>query len=263
MVMITVAIRNRNQTKALEFLLSNLQRRYSDVVAEVLVIDNLSTDTSQAIAAQYGARFETISDFSYGDSANFAASKATHPIVVMFSAHSFPVSPDFFTVIAKAFKANPNLAGVRCLHAHNDYTNYIKGINAEEDPNKSGLIFSGSAFRKSVWETIPFNDAVPTFEDKDWTKRVLKAGYAIEFAPVVFSYHINRSLAQMHFRFKNDVLGNYQIWHEEPQLKSVFKGTIFSVFRAFKTFVLSSFFAFKRLLFIVKFKLNKPKQFKY
>ena len=96
------------------------------------------------------------------------------------------------------------MAGVRCLHAPNDYRNYILSIDAENDPNKSGLIFTGSAFRKKVWEKIPFNDKVPTFEDKDWTKRVLKKGYQIEFAPVIFAYEVSRTKAQAYFRRKND-----------------------------------------------------------
>jgi len=261
--MISVVIRNKNQSKALEFLLSNLVNRYENQIGEIIVVDNLSTDNSKEVSGKYNARFETISNFSYGGSANFCAEKANHDIVVLFSAHSYPVSPDFFRSIKMAFENNTNLAGVRCLHSSNDYKNYIQNISAKQDPNKSGLIFSGSAFRKSVWEKIKFNEDVPTFEDKDWTKRVLKAGYDIEFAPVVFSYSIHRNNKQLFFRFKNDLFGNYQIWHEEPKLSSAFKGTIVSIINAIKNMFVAIFYAFKRLLFTLKFKSNKPKKFEY
>ncbi len=261
--MISVVIRNKNQSKALEFLLSNLTNRYGDELSEVIVVDNLSIDNSKAVSEKYNARFETISKFSYGGSANFCAEKANHDIVVLFSAHSYPVSPDFFLTIKSAFKNNKNLAGVRCLHSSNDYKNYIQNISAKEDPNKSGLIFSGSAFRKSIWENIKFNEDVPTFEDKDWTKRVLKAGYDIEFAPVIFSYSIYRNSKQMFFRFKNDLIGNYQIWHEEPKLTSIIKGTLFSIINAIKIMFIAIYYALRRLLFTLKFKFNKPKKFEY
>ena len=261
--MISVVIRNKNQAKALEFLLFNLSRRYQDDISEIVVVDNNSTDASREVTLKYGGRFETIAQFSYGGSANFAAEKAKHDIIVIFSAHSYPVSTDFFKVIKSKFLENKNLAGLRCLHSNNDFRNYINTISAKEDANKSGLIFSGSAFSKTVWKQIPFNTSVPTFEDKDWTKRVLKAGYDIEFAPVVFSYDISRTPKQLYFRFKNDVLGNYQIWHEEPRLTSVFKGTIMSILIAVNTLFVSIFYSIKRLFFIVKFKRNKPKQFKY
>ncbi|PIA78011.1 glycosyl transferase family 2 [Gaetbulibacter sp. 4G1] len=261
--MISVVVRNKNQSKSLEFLLSNLRLRYNEDINEIIVVDNLSSDDSEVISKKYQTRFEVIKNFTYGGSANFAAQKAKNNIVVLFSSHSFPVSPDFFKVIKRKFEENDNLAGVRCLHANNDYKNYIQGISAKDDPNKSGLIFSGSAFNKSVWEKIPFNEEVPTFEDKDWTKRVLKAGFDIEFAPVVFSYNIKRNNKQLHFRFKNDVYGNYQIWHQEPKLTSVLKGTFFNMFSAFKILFSSIFYAFKRLFFILKFKMNKPKKFNY
>jgi len=261
--MISVVIRNKNQSKALEFLLSNLINRYGNQLGEIIVVDNLSTDNSKAVAEKYNAKFETITDFSYGGSANFCAEKANYDIVVLFSAHSYPVSPDFFLTIKKAFENNKNLAGVRCLHSSNDYKNYIQNISAKQDPNKSGLIFSGSAFRKSVWKKIKFNKNVPTFEDKDWTQRVLKVGYDIEFAPVVFSYSIHRNSKQMFFRFKNDLLGNYQIWHKEPKLTSAFKGTVVSILNAIKNMFIAIFYALKRLLFTLKFKFNKPEKFEY
>ena len=71
------------------------------------------------------------------------------------------------------------------MHQPNDYRNYINAISASVDPNKSGLIFAGSAFSKAVWEQHSFREDVATFEDKEWTKRVLKAGYDIELTAKV------------------------------------------------------------------------------
>jgi glycosyltransferase involved in cell wall biosynthesis len=261
--MISVVIRNKNQDIALEYLLSNLIKRYANDIDEIIVLDNLSTDKSEDITKKYGARFETIKSFSYGGSANVAASLSNNPYIVIFSAHSYPVSPDFFTVITDKFSANPNLAGLRCLHSSNDYRNYILGISAEQDPNRSGLIFSGSAFNKGVWKEIPFNENVSTFEDKDWTKRVLKAGYEIEFAPVVFNYEIKRTVAQEYFRFTKDVIGNYQIWHQEYSVLSAFKGFLMSIYHAFKLFLMQIIYAFKRLFYLIGFKFKLPEKFKY
>ena len=126
--MISVVIRNKNQDKALTFLLKNLTERYLDDIGEILVIDNLSTDSSEAVSKEHNARFVTIKEFSYGGSANFAAEQTKFPIVVMFSAHSYPESHDFFKLIKQKFDENSNLAGLRCLHNINDYQNYINKI---------------------------------------------------------------------------------------------------------------------------------------
>lgn len=259
--MISVVIRNKNQEKALAFLLKNLEERYSKDIEEVIVIDNLSTDGSKKVALQYNAKFITIEKFSYGGSANFAAQNATSPIIVIFSAHSYPVSHDFFKLIKEKFNGNPNLAGLRCLHSTNDYKNYINKIPSKLDPNKSGLIFSGSAFKKAIWEKHPFREDVATFEDKEWSKRIIELGYDIEFVPSIFNYEIKRTKKQEFFRFKNDIVGNYQLWHTDVKFLSLLKGFIFGLFRAFTYFLVDIKYTFKRFFYLIKFILNKPKKF--
>ncbi|SCX92318.1 Glycosyl transferase family 2 [Nonlabens sp. Hel1_33_55] len=243
--MLSVVIRTKNQAPALRFLLKNLTERYAGDVDEIVVIDNLSTDNSQQIALNHGARFETIEKFSYGGSANFAASKATHPIIVIFSAHSYPISHDFFKLIKKSFDANPNLAGIRCLHNSSDYRNYINGVTVQQDPNRSGLIFSGSAFAKAIWQKHPFKEDVATFEDKEWTTRVVAAGYDIELVPAIFSYEIKRSKNQELFRFKNDLVGNYQLWHQDVSILSGLKGFLASIKRYTIDWIVSIWFSLR------------------
>tara|TARA_R110002111_G_scaffold181838_1_gene247422 strand:+ start:309 stop:1088 length:780 start_codon:yes stop_codon:yes gene_type:complete len=259
--MISVVIRNKNQSEALAFLLKNLTERYIDDIDEIIVLDNLSTDTSSDMAKKYDARFVTIKKFSFGGSANICAEEAKNEVIVIFSAHSFPISHDFFKLIKNKFKENPNLAGLRCLHSSNDYRNFINNVPASEDPNKSGLIFSGSAFSRSVWEKHPFKEDVPTFEDKEWTKRVLKAGYDIDFVESIFSYEIRRTKKQLFFRFKNDMVGNYQLWHQEVNFLSVSKGFVMSIFRLIQGIIVDLWYVILRYIHSIKFMFNKPDKF--
>ncbi len=259
--MISVVIRNKNQAEALSFLLKNLTERYCDDIDEIIVIDNLSIDNSEEIAEKFGARFVTIKDFSFGGSANLCAKEAKNSIVVIFSAHSYPVSHDFFKLIQNKFDENSNLAGLRCLHNSNDYKNYINKIPATIDPNKSGLIFSGSAFNKIVWEKYQFREDVATFEDKEWTARVLKAGYDIDFVESIFSYEIKRSPKQLFFRFKNDVIGNYQLWHQDISLESAVKGLLASIFHLVKKAIVDLWYIILRFFYLIKFMFDKPNKF--
>ena len=259
--MISVVIRNKNQDQSLTFLLKNLTERYLDDIGEIIVIDNLSTDKSETVSKQFGARFITIKKFSYGGSANFAAVQTKFPIIVMFSAHSYPVSHDFFKLIKAKFKANPNLAGLRCLHNSNDYNNFINNISAKEDPNKSGLIFSGSAFSRQVWEKHLFREDVATFEDKEWTTRVLKSGYDIEFVASVFCYQIKRNKKQLFFRFKNDIVGNYQLWHDDVTFLKASKGFLGALINAVKHFFIDLWYVVSRYIYLIKFIFNKPDKF--
>ena len=259
--MISVVIRNKNQATALSFLLKNLTERYSYAIDEIIVIDNCSIDNSKEITEKFGARFVTIYNFSFGGSANLCAKEAKNTIVVIFSAHSYPISHDFFKLIQAKFEANPNLAGLRCLHSSNDYKNFINKISAKIDPNKSGLIFSGSVFNKKVWEKHPFREDVATFEDKEWTTRVLKLGYEIDFVESIFCYDIKRTKKQLFFRFKNDTIGNYQLWHQDISLGNAINGFLFSIFNLMKSFAIDLWYAVLRFLYLVKFICKKPNKF--
>lgn len=258
---ISVVIRNKNQAVSLEFLLKNLKERYVDDIDEIIVIDNGSIDDSAKIIQKYGAKCVPIENFSYGDSANLAAESASNNIVVIFSAHSYPVSHDFFSQIRSRFEKNENLAGLRCLHNSGDYKNYINKISSKSDPNVSGLIFCGSAFNKKVWKQHKFKADIQTMEDKEWSVRVIQSGFDIEFSPSIFCYDIKRNPKQNFFRFKNETIGGYQLWHKDYTLKYVCKALLGSVFNTTKNFAVEVFYAFKRFFFLLKFISNKPEKF--
>ncbi len=259
--MLTVAIRNKNQKESLSFLLNNLKNRYNQDISEILIIDNESTDGSVELAISFGVRVVNIKNFSYGSSANLAASESSNDIIVIFSAHSYPVSHDFFKLIKDKFKENFNLAGLRCLHSPNDYRNFINNICARQDPNKSGLIFSGSAFNRKVWQLHPFRNDVSTFEDKEWSKRVIELGYDIDFVPSIFSYEISRTKKQSLFRFKNDIIGNYQLWHSSFSFFFVLRCFFGDIYNLTINFFTDILYVFKRSWFRTKFLLNKPSKF--
>lgn len=258
---VSVVIRNKNQSGSLEFLLKNLNERYKEDIGEIIVIDNLSTDNSKEIITKYNAKLITIEQFSYGGSANLAAESSSNPIIVIFSAHAFPVSHDFFKQIIKRFEQNKNLAGLRCLHNQNDYKNYINKVSSKVDQNASGLIFCGSAFNKNVWQLHRFKEDVKTFEDKEWSVRVMKVGFDIEFSPSIFCYDIKRTKQQNFFRYKNEVMGSYQLWHRDFDYFWAIKALAGSVFVILKNAFVDLFYSFKRFFFMIKFLNNKPEKF--
>lgn len=260
--MLSVVIRTKNEEKELSFLLKNLTQRYPTDIDEIIVLDNLSIDNSQKISELYNAKFVTIENFSYGGSANLAAQTAKNDIVVIFSAHSYPVSHDFFKLIIEKFKNRENeLAGLRCIHFNRDYKLYIEGISADTDYNGAGLMFACSAFNRKVWEKFPFKQDITTFEDKEWTKRVLANGYKIEFVPSIFCYHTKRNRKQKFFRFKKDVIGGYQLFHTEYTFQKALKTFVREMLGLFLKSFYEFIYIFKRMVFMMKFVLNKPKKF--
>ncbi len=258
---VSVVIRNKNQSCALEFLLKNLKERYKEDIDEIVVIDNMSVDDSENVIRKYGAKRIQIEKFSYGGSANLAASSASNAIVVIFSAHSYPVSHDFFKQIINRFSENENLAGLRCLHNTNDFKNYINNVSSKTDANVSGLIFCGSAFNKKVWEQHKFKEDIRTMEDKEWSLRVIKNGYDIEFSPSIFCYDIKRNPKQLYVRYKNETIGGYQLWNIEYNYEKAAKALIGSIIRIVINVFVELYFTFRRFFFLIKFVSNKPIKF--
>lgn len=150
---------------------------------------------------------------------------------------------------------------MRCLHNPGDYKNYINKVSSKNDPNVSGLIFCGSAFNKKVWEKHRFKDDIKTMEDKEWSVRVIKSGFDIEFCPSIFCYDIKRNSRENFFRFKNETIGGYQLWHKEYSVQFVCKALVGSIFNSFKNFSIEVLYAFKRFFFLLRFLSNKPEKF--
>lgn len=258
---VSVVIRNKNQYQELAFLLKNLTERYIEDIDEVIVLDNLSTDKSKEITKKYKVKFISIPEFGYGSSANLAAQSASNNIVVIFSAHSYPISWDFFKLIKCKFSEDPLIAGIRCLHTDSDYKNFINSISANENPNTSGLIFCGSAFNKKIWKKEPFKEDIVTFEDKEWTKRVINNGYKVEFCPSIFCYSISRSKKQLFFRYKNEIIGGYKLWGTDISFKLFVKNALISYLSIWKNLIVDLYYWGKRILFLLKFLINKPSKY--
>jgi hypothetical protein len=98
-------------------------------------------------------------------------------------------------------------------------------------------------------------------EDKEWSQRVLHQGYDIEFVPAIFCYDIKRTDEQLFFRYKNEVIGSYQLWHTDYKITTALKMVAGSTINACRVFSSSMYYTFKRFYFLVKFIYNKPEKF--
>ncbi len=258
---ISVVIRNKNEAKSIEFLLNVLNKFYKKHIDEIIVIDNCSTDNSKEVVMMNSAKFITIKNFSYGSSANLAMEISENEIVVLMSAHVFPVSHDFFKLILDKFNnSSDELAGLRCLHYSSDYRLYLNGISVKDDLNGCGLMFACSVVNKNVWKNLKFLDDIITNEDKEWTKRVVSSGYNIEFVPSIFCYDIKRNNKQNFFRYKNETIIQYQLWGKSKTIANIFKDFFIENIGLIKGWIINTVYSFKKVLFQLKFYHNKSRK---
>ncbi|HPO57683.1 MAG TPA: glycosyltransferase family A protein, partial [Anaerolineaceae bacterium] len=92
----SIVIRAYNEEKHIGRLLDGImQQTVKDV--QIILVDSGSTDATMAIARRYPVEVVTIrpQEFTFGRSLNLGISHARAEVVVMASAHVYPVYPDW------------------------------------------------------------------------------------------------------------------------------------------------------------------------
>ena len=201
---ISVVIRVRNEAAFLEKTLTALKLQNCSSL-ELIVVDNESTDGSREIAERFGAKIVKISmkEFSYGRASNRGFQAATGDVVVLLSAHSLPIGCDFLSTAAKPF-VDPRVAAVRLLHIGNrpelhswmEQGEVLTGSAGLEDVIYAGPTACGCAIRRSIWETLRFDESMASVEDKFWAKAALAKGYIVVKAPAAYLYMRERTLRE-------------------------------------------------------------------
>lgn len=209
--MISIIIRNKNEAIALESILNILQKIYKDEIDEIIVVDNHSTDHSTAVAEKFKCTIITIANFTYGKAINLGIQNAKNDFILLLSSHAVPVGNSFFKNSLKAFISNPKLAGIRYI---NSYSNYLRAIENDfivTDGLKLGLMAGCAMVNKRVWNQFKFDEKLVFSEDKEWSDRVMSAGYEILDFNETFFYHIKRDEKSSLNRWRNETIAHYQL----------------------------------------------------
>jgi kynurenine formamidase/glycosyltransferase involved in cell wall biosynthesis len=221
---LSVVIRCYNEEKHLGRLLAGLRGQdLADV--EVILVDSGSSDASPAIAASYGARVLQIPkrEFSFGRSLNLGCAAATGDIVVAVSAHCYPIYPDWLQRLTRPL-ADPKVAMAYGMQRGNHLNRFsehriFRQWFGERSDFAQATPFANnanSAFRRSVWEAIPFDETLTGLEDLDWAHRIMRQGHRIAYvaeAPVV---HVHEETwPQIYNRYRREAIAMRRILPHE------------------------------------------------
>lgn len=101
----SIVVRAYNEERHLPRLLEGIARQTVED-AEVILVDSGSTDATVSIAEAFGARIVRIrpEEFTFGRSLNFGVRAATRELVVVASAHVYPVYPDWLEALLRPFE---------------------------------------------------------------------------------------------------------------------------------------------------------------
>jgi rhamnosyltransferase len=242
--MISIVIRNKNEAKALENILSIITTVYSEDFAEIIIVDNNSTDNSVEIALNYNCRVVSIQDFTYGKATNLGIESALSKYVLLLSAHAIPVGKSFFKNTMYTLENTENIGGIRYINSMENYNRALKNNFRVIEPLKFGLMTGCALVNKEVWEKHKFNEDLPFSEDKEWSERVFINGFQILDLNETFFYFISRDSKSSLSRLKNETLSEYLL--HKKKFPSIF--IIFASFFKKIIFTNTNFF-FKSMFF--------------
>ena len=103
----SIIIRAYNEEKNIGRLLDGIFKQSVQNI-QVILVNSGSTDGTVKIAGQYPVEIVHINpeEFTFGRSLNFGISKAQADIVVLASAHVYPVYPDWLERLMEPFNDN-------------------------------------------------------------------------------------------------------------------------------------------------------------
>ena len=176
--------------------------------AEIIMVDSGSTDLTKENAQKYRQiRLVEInpSDFGHGKTRNLGAKLASTDVLLYLVQDATPDTADFLNRLVAPL-ADKRVAAVygRQLprppagpverfflqHTYPDLPQ-TKVYYPSHRLSIQAIFFSNvcSAIRRQVWERVPFNEDLIMSEDQQWSKEVLRQGYAIVYEPAATVLH--------------------------------------------------------------------------
>lgn len=227
---VSVIIRCLNEELHLARLFKGIAAQTLNDV-ELILVDSGSNDSSRAIAQSFGARVMNIapSEFSFGRSLNVGCEAASGDILVLASAHVYPVSDTWLETLIDPL-ADPNVALTYGMQRGTPTTYFsehqiFKRWFPDEscaDQEHPFCNNANAAIRKSQWESQKYDEDITGLEDLDWATKAQKAGYKVAYvaeAPVIHVH--NESFKKIMNRYRREAVaykrltGDHQLgfWH--------------------------------------------------
>lgn len=220
----SVVIRALNEERYIGRLLVGLERQ-TVAPDEIILVDSGSIDSTVEIAERFGARVVHIpkDEFTFGRSLNRGCREATGDVLVMLSAHVYPVYDTHLEHMLRPFEVNETAVAYG-RQVGDDRTKYSESrVMLKWFPEESmwdqGHPFSNNAnaaVRRTVWAELRYDEELTGLEDLDFAHRALEKRWAVSYvaeAPVV---HVHEeSWDSIRNRYRREALAYAQIVGEQ------------------------------------------------
>jgi rhamnosyltransferase len=219
----SIVIRAYNEEKHIGRLLKGIhQQTVKDV--EIILVDSGSTDETVPIAERFGARIVQIpsTEFTFGRSLNLGIQAATRELIVIASAHVYPVYPDWLESLLSPFQ-NERIAltygkqrgpETAKFSEQQIYHQWYPDISQPRQAT-SFCNNANAAIRRSLWEKNPYDETLTGLEDLAWGKWAKEQGFDIAYIAEAEIIHIHNETPQGVFnRYRREAMAFKKIYPE-------------------------------------------------
>ena len=198
--MISIILRNRNENEYIGFTLQSICDHIPD--AEVIVIDNNSSDDSLDVVTLFNTRLDisvvNIDNYTPGRSLNKAVGLCTNDTILVLSAHSQVTKMDLGYVqqqlkthCAVFGNQTPIYRGKR-INKRYIWSHFVDSevVNMHSTIEDRPFLHNAFCFyNKSDLVETPFDESLPGKEDRYWAIDILEKGKTYLYTPSIEVNH--------------------------------------------------------------------------
>jgi len=220
----SIIIRAYNEEGHIGRLLTGISRQTVQDV-EIILADSGSTDATTAIAAKYPVAILHIQpdEFTFGRSLNRGIERASGEIVVIASAHVYPVYPDWLERLLAPF-SDPEVALAYGKQRGDENTKFSEQqIFAHWFPEgprpRQTHPFcnnANAAIRRELWQQRPYDETLTGLEDLEWARWAMEQGHALSYVPEAEVIHVHDETPRgVYNRYRREAMAFKRIFPEE------------------------------------------------
>lgn len=221
----SIIIRAHNEEKHLGRLLDGITRQ-SLAGAEVILVDSGSTDRTLEVARDRQVTIVTIApqDFTFGRSLNRGISAAAGDLLVLASAHVYPVYPDWLEKLIQPLVSDTSVGLTYGKQRGAPTSNYSEqrvfaSWYPDEGRPRQAHPFcnnANAAVRRSLWEQHPYDETLPGLEDVAWARWAVEKGFGIVYVPEAEVIHVHQETpGGVYNRYRREGMAFKQIYPQE------------------------------------------------
>jgi rhamnosyltransferase len=226
----SIVIRANNEEQHIGHLLQGIAGQTIPEV-EIILVDSGSTDRSIEVAEEFGkafSRYLTVihihpEEFTFGYALNQGVAHAAHELVVIASAHVYPVYPDWLERLLAPF-ADPQIALTYGKQRGNHTSRFAEQQifyhwYPERSQPRQPYPFcnnANAAIRRSIWELQRYDEILPGLEDLEWAQQIMSLGHAISYVAEAEVIHVhNETPRRVYNRYRREAMAFKRIFPQE------------------------------------------------